>query len=288
MKPISTRKIPFSDPQTWNKHAETYDDAVGRSSSLGIPHLLSLVETFSPSLAASESRAIDLGAGTGSLAFQLAKKYPELPILATDISPGMLDQIMASPLATSQITTLVADMRAPLNTATENLFTHVFSTMAIQALYDPVGEGTLDQWKGLLKKDGLVAIAVWDFDENCGPHALWREAATAVDPTYVNPLLLPEGHWLGLSDLVKGLEAAGFRDIKAGSKPVGFDIGKEAFIRFFWESGNPMPLERKASFSGDLTQVKVEMERLLDEVYDEGRNIPLSVGYAVGRKPAEN
>lgn len=288
MKPISTKEVQFSDPHTWNNHAKQYDDAVGRSSSLGISHLISLVETFDPPLSAPGTRIIDLGAGTGSLAFQLAKKYPELPILATDISPGMIDQIKANPLATANITAQVVDMRAPVGggTAAENSFSHVFSTMAIQALYDPVGQGTLDQWKRLLQPSGLVAIAVWDFDQNCGPHALWREAATLVDPTYVNPPLLPEGHWLGLSELEKGLKKAGFLEVEAASQPVGFDVGKEGFMRFFWESGNPMPLERQKSFQGDLGKVRVEMERLLDEVYEGGRNIPLSVGFAVGRNPA--
>lgn len=93
------------------------------------------------------------------------------------------------------------------------------------------------------------------------------------------------GHWVGLAHLKEGLLAAGFRDVKSESRQVGFNIGKEGFIRFFWESKNPMPLDRQASFKGDLTKVRIEMERLLDEVYDGGKSISLGVGLAVGRKP---
>jgi hypothetical protein len=49
-----------------------------------------------------------------------------------------------------------------------------------------------------------------------------------------------------------------------------------------------MPMERQKSFNGDLGKVKVEMTRILDEVYDGGRKIPLSAGLAVGRKPRLN
>jgi ubiquinone/menaquinone biosynthesis C-methylase UbiE len=285
----TAKDVPFSDPSAWSNHAKQYDDAVGRSSRLGSAHLISLTETLSPYLSDPDARAIDLGAGTGSLTFELAKKYTELPILATDISAGMLDQLMASPLATPNITIQVADMRSPIGGAAEaGSFSHVFSTMAIQVLYDPVGQGILGHWARLLRRDGIVAIAVWDFDQNCGPHAIWAEAASVVDSSYINPPLLPEGHWNGLAQLEEGLKAAGFREVVARSERIGFDVGKEEFMQFFWESGNPMPLERQASFKGDLAKVKIEMGRLLDEVYESGKNIALSAGLAVGRKPVED
>jgi ubiquinone/menaquinone biosynthesis C-methylase UbiE len=205
-------------------------------------------------------------------------------MLATDTSPGMLDQLMVN--TTANITTQVADMRAPVVGATaEGSFSHVFSTMAIQSLPDPTTNGTLAEWARLLIPNGIVAIGIFDFDQNCGPHALWAEAAVAVDPTYVNPPLVFPGHWVGLAQLVDGLKRAGFRDVKARSQHIGFTIGKEEFMRFFRESKNPMTLDRQATFKGDLEKVKLEMGRLLDEVYNGGRTIPMSAGLAVGRKP---
>ncbi|TVY54103.1 Malonyl-[acyl-carrier protein] O-methyltransferase [Lachnellula cervina] len=281
-----TERLKVSDPNSWDTAAAQYNDAVGHSSRLGAIQLISLTETLEPPLSAPSARVIDLGAGTGSLTYQLAERYPELPILATDISPSMLDQLMVN--ATANITTQVADMRAPVvGAAAEGSFSHVFSTMAIQLLPDPAANGTLAEWARLLIPDGIVAIGVWDFDQNCGPHALWAEAAVAVDPTYVNPPLVVPGHWNGLAQLEDGMKRAGFRDVKARSQHIGFDIGKEGFMRFFWESKNPMTLDRQASFKGDLEKVKLKMGRLLDEVYDGGRSIPLSAGLVVGRKPSE-
>ncbi|KAG9235553.1 S-adenosyl-L-methionine-dependent methyltransferase [Amylocarpus encephaloides] len=274
-----------SEPTQWDSAAAQYNDAVGRSSRIGATRLIAMADSLSP-LSAADAHAIDLGAGTGSLTHQLASSFPAVPILATDISPGMLEQLMALNVRGSKITTQVADMAAPVGgEAAEGAFSHVFSTMAIQVLPEPASEGTLAQWSRLLKPDGVIAIAIWDFDEDCGPHAIWNDACRAVDPSYVPPPQLPPRSWTGCSQLEEGLKVAGFRDVQAEVTHLGFDVGKEGFLRFFWESGNPMTLECRGSFHGDLGKVRTEMERLLDEVYGGGSKIPLSAGLAVGRRP---
>lgn len=55
-------------------------------------------------------------------------------------------------------------------------------------------------------------------------------------------------------------------------------------MKFFWESGTPMPVQRIESFKVDLEKVKKVMERILTEQYDNGRNIPLEAALAAGRK----
>ena len=158
--------------------------------------------------------------------------------------------------------------------------------MAIQVLPAPDEIGTLARWAQLLAPDGIVAIVIWDFDEYCGPHALWAEAAVAVDHGYVNPPVMPPRHWTGCAHLEAGLKGAGFRDAHAEVYEIGFDVGKEGFMRyFFWESGNPMAVDRQSTFKGDLEEVRAEMGRLLDVGFDEGRKLQLSAALALGRKP---
>lgn len=82
------------DPKSWDSAAAEYDNAVGRSSRNGASRLIKLADTLHP-LSTPSARAIDLGAGTGSLTHLLAAAHPSLPILATDISPSMLEQLMA-------------------------------------------------------------------------------------------------------------------------------------------------------------------------------------------------
>lgn len=90
---------------------------------LGAARLIELADGLHP-LSIPYARAIDLGAGTGSLTYQLAARFPTLPILATDISPGMLEQLMSSTNITSQ----VADMAAPIGGAIEEgSFSHVLA-----------------------------------------------------------------------------------------------------------------------------------------------------------------
>jgi len=116
------------------------------------------------------------------------------------------------------------------------------------------------------------------------PHAIWHDAARAVDRSYVNPHLVPAKSWSGLSQLELGPRQSGFRDIKVELFRIGFDVGREGFMKFFWESGTPMPVQRIESFKVDLEKVKKVMERILTEQYDNGRNIPLEAALAAGRK----
>ena len=101
--------------------------------------------------------------------------------------------------------------------------------------------------------------------------------------------MIPEGHWSGCKQLETGLKAAGFQDVKAEVLEMGFDVGKEGFMRFFWESENPMAVDRQSSFNSkgksDLGEVRRQMGRLLDEKYEGGSRIPLVAALAVGRKP---
>jgi len=87
-----------------------------------------------------------------------------------------------------------------------------------------------------------------------------------------------------LSQLELGPRQSGFRDIKVELFRIGFDVGREGFMKFFWESGTPMPVQRIESFKVDLEKVKKVMERILTEQYDNGRNIPLEAALAAGRK----
>ena len=73
-----------------------------------------------------------MGAETGSLTHILAAEYPDLPILATDISPGMLSQLCAirseKSLVCDHNTTQILEMAHPITSdTTPGSFTHIFA-----------------------------------------------------------------------------------------------------------------------------------------------------------------
>jgi len=67
----------WTDPKTWDKAASQYEDAVTRSSKLGAQRLITLADEVEP-LSNPNAKAIDLGAGTGSLTYLLAAAYPSI------------------------------------------------------------------------------------------------------------------------------------------------------------------------------------------------------------------
>ena len=277
-----TSQAPFFKAEGWNVAASDYDLAVGRCSRIAADRLITMADSLRP-LDAVGQTSIELGAGTGSLTHLLRRRFDQLPILATDIAPNMLE-VLRTTGSGNPVDTQVLDMADPITSKTaEGTFTHVFCSMALQTLPEPVL--AVEQWKRLLVPGGIMAVGIWDFDEPCGPHAIWQEAAQMVDPAYVNPPILQAGRWTGLKQLEVGLRAADLVDVRSESCQCGFDVGSEGFMHFFWESRNPMPVERQLSFGdGDLEQVRVAMASVLKEKYDEGRSIPLFTGLAVGRK----
>jgi methylase of polypeptide subunit release factors len=84
----------WTDPKIWDIAGAQYENVVARSSKIGAARLITLANDLHP-LSSPNARAIDLGAGTGSLTYTLAAAYPSLPILVTDITPGMLEQLIS-------------------------------------------------------------------------------------------------------------------------------------------------------------------------------------------------
>ncbi|KAI9660344.1 MAG: hypothetical protein M1821_009694 [Bathelium mastoideum] len=281
----------YINAQDWDNAAASYDNAIGRVTELAADRLIDIALKLSP-LSASETRAIDLGAGTGSLTRRLAARFPSLPILATDISAQMLKELQAkhqreqSNGNQSHVMTQILDFNTPVTAATpESSFSHVFSTMALQTNVYPEEDGLLKTWGRLLRPGGVLAIAIWILDEQCGPIQIWTQAATKADPDYRNPPILPGRPWLTLADLERGVRLAGFNDIRAEECGIGLNIGVDGFQQWFWDSDNPMPKGRKETFNGDLAPVKAEMERVLREQFGGGRHIPLSTALVVAKKP---
>lgn len=275
---------------SWDAAAKLYDVAVGPSTTKAASRLIEMAHSLQP-LDTERARVIDFGAGTGALTHALIENYPDLSILASDISPQMLEGLRARlPDDKSNVVTQVLDMQHPFSDQTpESSFSHIFSTMALQLTEKPGDPetGALVKWLKLLKPGGVLAIAIWELDPPFGPLDIWDNSACAADSKYTPFDRAAKSQLYGRSQLEAAMKRIGCEEMQFEGLEIGFNVGSGGYMSFVWESGNPYLTERIASYHGDVDALKREMRRILHETYEDGWNIPMYAALAVARKPLE-
>jgi 2-polyprenyl-3-methyl-5-hydroxy-6-metoxy-1,4-benzoquinol methylase len=107
---------------------------------------------------------VDFGAGTGTFSIELARRRPDLKIIALDQQPEMLELLKARPV--SQLTgiqPMLSDQSASIAGTVDRVF-------AINVLHE-VGDSVLDTMAALLNPQGSLLIIDWDaaIDRTVGP-----------------------------------------------------------------------------------------------------------------------
>ncbi|KAH9837509.1 malonyl-ACP O-methyltransferase BioC [Teratosphaeria destructans] len=103
------------------------------------PPAISMVELahqLSP-LDGKSAKVLELGCGTGFLTMELAHRFPNTPILATDISEGMLEKVKRLGIS-SQVSLMQLDAVDLKPAEGKAPFTHILSTATIQFCSDPL------------------------------------------------------------------------------------------------------------------------------------------------------
>jgi len=111
------------------------------------------------------ARVIDFGTGTGAFAFELARRRPDLEIVALDEQPEMLDLLRAKPEA-AQLKNVIATHSAEL----PRLRGSAERVMAINVLHE-LGDEATRELAALLKPEGMVIVVDWNgaIDRPVGP-----------------------------------------------------------------------------------------------------------------------
>ena len=305
--PSSPSPTPADSPaycnrwRSWADPTNTYASVIDPVTVRIAAELVQLADALLPMATTPGARALDLGTGTGALARTLRERFPHLPVVATDISPHMIARLRRAAAGHQPmlLQTGVMDMREPFSMQTvdgagsetmvrlrDGSFSHVFCSVAVQVLPAGEAEAALALYRRLLRPGGVLAVSVWEQDETkLGPILIWGQAARKVKPDYENPPAFEKGEWEGREDLVRGLRKTGFVEVSAAEVDVGFNVGTEKYLDWWWESGHPMPARRLGDFEGDLEEAKVQMRALLDGTYEGGLRIPLKFGIAAGRCP---
>ncbi len=124
--------------------AESYD----QSASVQAQIARSLTERAIRRLSKSPQAVLDIGCGTGFVAAEIARHWPQANITGIDHAPQMLKQAQLKVPHMEIITGDVAAMDFPLS------FDLVFSSMALHWLPDP--RASLMKWRQWLKPGGRI------------------------------------------------------------------------------------------------------------------------------------
>ncbi len=108
---------------------------------------------------------VDFGAGTGAFAIELAKRRPDLRVIAYDEQPGMLDLLRAKPDAArlGNLEPMLSDRAAEMEGTADRI-------LAINVLHE-IGDDALAQMVRMLKPGGSILFIDWDaaIDRPLGP-----------------------------------------------------------------------------------------------------------------------
>jgi len=133
-----------TDHTRWTKASGLYQDRIGKCTFLGTERLVDKVDELLPFDA--NGYVLDNGCGSGSITVRVTDKCPQTPILATDLSTGMLAQV--DKLGLPNVTTKRADA-VTLAGVDDETFMHVLSSFMIQ--FTPSAQSTVQAMYRVLK-----------------------------------------------------------------------------------------------------------------------------------------
>src|SRR5262245_15834363 len=178
-------------PEASTYHANdgaAYEVFLGRWTRLLAPRLLDFAE-FS-----SEGPLLDLGTGTGSLAFAMASRWPARQVIGIDIAESYIAY------ARSQRTSAAFKVGDASALPFENC---TFSGAAAQLVlsFVPDAKRAVSEIRRVTKPGGTVVAAVWDFRGGLVFQRLFWDTAAGIDPQagvardrlFSGELALPEG-----------------------------------------------------------------------------------------------
>ncbi len=114
--------------------------------------------------APARARVVDFGAGTGTIAIELARQRPDLEVIALDEQPRMLDLLRAKPAARG-----LHNLK-PVLSGEMALADSAQRVLAINVLHE-LGDAALEDLAKMLTADGLALIVDWnsEVDRPVGP-----------------------------------------------------------------------------------------------------------------------
>lgn len=273
----------------WNSMSKMYGRAV--TNRLTFPIVSELVEWVDNlvSLKDASVKALDNGCGTGALCSALKRHNPDIHVLATDYSPGMIDKVQALSQNNSWINfeARVLDARE-LNSIESNSITHVLSSFMICLAPDP--NRIAGEMLRVLQPGGVLGLAVWGDPQFGYWEQPWIKACRELDPEH-GPVNLMDLEWTYAENVERSLERVGFKNVKVRStyQPWHWESVKPA-LEYFFDGQNPVieKFHRSWTEKGwSIDDIKPIYKQKLEEAYgqnDGSLKGPVSVCLALAQK----
>ena len=267
-----------SSPDLWDHAALEYDSNIGARALKGAHELVKAALSQRP--LSDTSRILDVGTGAGNIPVAIEDIHPNLPIVAIDSSPGMVEILSCRGLG--NVKTGIVDARSfDRSVVPRGSFTHAFCALVLQF----VGDRQLDVLSEIfqsLQPGGVVAVSVSDYLGIVEP---MHDACKLADSSYkrVEPF---EHTWHTTAHLHDGLKAAGFVDVEP------FEIvtnnrapSPESIVDFWTNMRNPGLKPVVNAFGEDPSKLREALESVL-ATYEEGFRLDNRYAAAIARKPA--
>lgn len=288
MASSNTRETHVREYGEWNTISTTYQSTVGRLTTPIVTNLVNWTNDI-VSLNDPHAKALDNGCGTGILCSALKKNHPDTYILATDFSPGMVEQVRenAKRHGWKNFEARVLDGR-DLNGVDSGSMTHVFSSFMVCLAPEP--DKIVREMHRVLAPSGVLGLAVWGKPDFGYWEGAWTGACRELDPGYEAPIMM-DPEWTRAENVEKGLVKAGFSGVEVRRQSYSWKWdGVEEALGYFFEGGNPEIEKEHRSWTergGRLEDVRPRMGRRLKEAYgkrDGSLEGPVSVSMAIARK----
>jgi SAM-dependent methyltransferase len=153
-------------------NAEAYEGFMGRWSRLMAPLFVDFADL------PEQGRVLDVGSGTGSLAFAVAERRPRMEVVGIDPSRGYVAYATRRNPNPGRVGFQVGDAQ---NLTFANAgFDAAVSLLVFNFIPDPAK--ALAEVRRVTRSGGVVSAAVWDYGEGMRMLRVFWDAAVSVDP----------------------------------------------------------------------------------------------------------
>lgn len=250
-----------------------------------LDHVAAEVARLQASTAAQDRHVdvLDVGSGTGALAIEALRRWPDLHVTGVDPSTGMLE--VAARLAEERLGSVLA---ASYDTAQgwadeldfdDAAFDLAVSSFVLQLV--PSRQAALTEIRRVLRPGGALAWVAWQRSDR--PYTPDRVANEVLDRHGFDPPE-PEGRNGDLASpaaAAAGMRKAGFRDVRAWSEEVAHPWTAQDYLGFFTRFDEQSLFEDLEA--AERAEIEAELLEGLQQLTAEELTLRLPIVYAMGR-----